>query len=123
MRNRNKALGTVALTVGLTMNAMHDGYENHWWWDNVTHFLGGFFLGLVLPKRKERETFLVIATIWECFEWWAASRKICEVYETIPEGCPRSMGFDGWSFDHQVEDTILDTVMGYYGVKVAQKLK
>lgn len=104
------------------MTALHDGHEKHWWWDNVNHFVGGFALGLILPHGKEERLFFPLAIVWEGFEWWLARQKLYERYDWYPEG-PRSMGYKGWSLDHQVEDTILDTVVGYYGVKLAMKLK
>lgn len=117
-----KLLATVATVVVLFLNINHDGYEKYWWWDNVGHFLSGFALGMVLPDGKERQHYLMLAAVWEAFEWKLATLKLYELHDNIPEG-PRSMGYEGWDFDHQVEDTILDTIMGYYGVKAAQKLK
>ena len=100
----------------------HEKHRAHWWLDNVTHFLGGFGLGLLFPDGHERKLFLVTAICWEMFEFWLARMKLYERFEWAPEG-PRSLGFEEWSVDHQVEDTILDTVMGYYGAKTAQRLK
>lgn len=112
----------VAIGIVASMNVSHKGYETHWWWDNIAHFFSGFALGLVLPSGKEREYFIVIATVWEAFEWKLATMKLYNYHELIPEG-PRAMGYEGWSFDHQVEDTILDTVVGDFGVQMARKLK
>lgn len=117
-----RLLATLTVTVVLAMNIKHGGYERYWWWDNTTHFLSGFALGLLLPSGREREYFLVIATIWEVFEWKLASLKLYETFGSLPEG-PRSLGYEEWTVDHQVEDTILDTVMGLYGVRVARALK
>lgn len=114
----------IASSTGIvaSLNVSHTGYEKHWWWDNVGHFFSGLALGMVLPDNKEVPMYLAIAAGWECFEWKLATMKLYELHDSIPEG-PRSMGFEHWDFDHQVEDTMLDTIMGYYGVRVAQAIK
>lgn len=111
-----------AIATVVAMNVNHRGYENHWWWDNVGHLLSGFAVGAILPEGREREGFLVIAIVWEGFEYCLARAKLYERFDWCPEG-PRSLGFEPWSFDHQVEDTILDVVVGYWGAKLAQRLK
>lgn len=112
----------VAGGIVMKMNISHQGYEKYWWWDNISHLVSGFLLGMLLPEGKERQYYYVIAAFWEAFEWKLASMKLYELHELIPEG-PRSMGYEGWTLDHQIEDTILDTIMGDLGVKSAQKLK
>lgn len=111
-----------AAMIVLAMNLNHRGYERYWWWDNVGHFLSGFTVGLVAPHGYEKHTYLTLVPLWEAFEWKLATMKLYELHDSIPEG-PRSLGYEGWCFDHQVEDTILDTIMGYYGVRLARLLK
>lgn len=118
----NHKLAAVASLVVTTMTVKHDGHEKHWWWDNLNHFIGGFAIGLVLPTETEKRLFPAIAILWEAFEYGLARCKLYERFEWFPEG-PRSLGYDGWEFDHQAEDTVLDTLMGYYGVKTAVRLK
>ena len=109
--------GAVAV---LTMNHLHEGYEKHWWWDNVVHFMSGFVLGMILPEDYEEGSFLGMATVWELFEWYSISSGLSEKSSRLPQ---RAMGTPEWSLDHQVEDTALDTIVGYWGVKVAKWLK
>lgn len=112
---------TVALTTVAVLNTYHTGYEKYWWWDNIAHFSSGLVLGILLPTGKERHCYAGLVVAWEYVEYRLAKAKLYERYP-VPEG-PRAMGFEKWSFDHQVEDTILDTLMGYYGIKVGQWLK
>ncbi|UBF23263.1 hypothetical protein M1M34_gp070 [Haloarcula tailed virus 2] len=122
MRLREKiGLGVAGGIVAVT-NIFHDGYAKHWWWDNVGHFASGYVIGTLAPEGKETLTYGALVPFWEAFEWKLATMKLYEKYDWCPEG-PRSMGYEGWDFDHQVEDTILDSLMGYYGVKLAQKVK
>lgn len=120
MSRAKLSLLVASVVVGMTV--AHDGHEKHWYWDNINHFLGGFALGLLLPEGKERHSYYAIAAVWEAFEWKLATMKLYEKHDLIPRG-PRSMGFEDWSFDHQIEDTILDTLMGDLGVRVARRIK
>lgn len=113
------AVWSTVVTMSLVF---HEKHREHWWWDNVAHFLGGFGLGMLYPDGQEHRLFLVTAAVWEAFEYWLARQKLYETYDWAPKG-PRSLGYEEWSFDHQAEDTLLDTVMGYYGAKTAQRLK
>ena len=122
MRKPSRLIPTIAATIVLTMNTRPSGYVNHWWWDNVCHFLSGLALGFVLPSGRERESYLTIAAVWELFEWWLATLKLYERFPMLPEG-PRSLGYEGWSFDHQIEDTILDVILGYFGIVTARRIK
>lgn len=117
-----KILSALASVAVLTMTAKHEGHKNHWWWDNLNHFIGGFAVGLLLPEGREEAYLLGICTLWEAFEWKLATMKLWENHDWFPKG-PRSMGFEDWDFDHQVEDTVLDTVMAYQGMKTAKRLK
>jgi hypothetical protein len=117
-----KTAAAVASVVVLAMTAKHDGHENHWWWDNLNHFIGGFAVGILLPEGRERECLLGICVVWEAFEWKLATMKLYESFDWFPKG-PRSMGYEEWELDHQCEDTLLDTVMAYQGMKAAKRLK
>lgn len=117
-----KVLVALAGSMVLAMTAKHDGHRKHWWWDNVNHFVGGFAVGMMLPDGKERSRLLVICAGWEAFEYALARAKLYETFDSVPEA-PRSLGYEGWEFDHQMEDTVLDTVMAYQGMKVAKRVK
>lgn len=119
---REQAAFAVGVLFVIVCNHDHDRYERHWWWDNVAHFTSGFTLGLLLPRGKERQTYAVCALLWEILEWYIASRNYHEIIDAMPNG-PRAMGHDEWTLDHQCEDTILDTLMGYYGVRTAMWIK
>jgi hypothetical protein len=110
-----------AASVVAVLSLKHDGHERHWWWDNLNHFLGGFVLGMVSP-RNERRTVVMVSVCWEAVEYVMSQSGVNEVVGLFPGG-PRALGFDGWSVDHQIEDTMLDTVMAREGARVAQHLK
>lgn len=122
MRFIKRIVATIAVAVVLSMNVGHEGYETHWWWDNVAHFFSGFIIGYLAPDGRERKFYWTLVPIWEAFEWKLATMKLYELHDAIPEG-PRSMGYEEWDFDHQVEDTILDSIMGDYGVRTAVRMK
>lgn len=90
--------------------AMHKAYryEDHWWWDNTAHFLGGYAVGSVLVDRVDDrmtvlKAFLILTTAWECYEYAIDERP-----------------WDGsMTWDHAVEDTVLDTYMGLTGAFLA----
>lgn len=96
--------GIVFIMTGL------DKFEDHWWWDNVAHFCGGLSVGTVLHEATDDDTgalagFLLVTTLWEAFEYSVGERP-----------------WDGsMCWDHAMEDTVLDTVMGFLGAYVAVK--
>lgn len=113
--NESGTVGAVVThAVPADVNTDYDGYSNHWWWDNVAHFLGGYAVGHVLSRalgNRERvlKAFLVITGAWEAVEYLSRER-------------PWHVDGDGemhWSFDHAMEDTALDTVMGAAGAYLA----
>lgn len=113
---------TIVAAIGVAILSLkHDGHERHWWWDNLNHFLGGFILGMILPRNEPRRV-VVVSVIWEGLEYVMAETKFNEAIGLFPSG-PRALGYDEWSFDHQVEDCVLDTVMAHEGAELAQKLK
>lgn len=117
----SKALTAAAGSIVAVTNLYHDGYDQHWWWDNLGHFCGGFVVGMALSDDgNESCRYFLLAVLWELAEYGMNKH---EGVNPFPDEGPRSLGHDEWDFDHQMEDTILDTLMGYYGVKLAQRLK
>lgn len=99
--------------VPIDIDADYDGYSNHWWWDNMAHFAGGYVVGAVLASvlsSRERvlKAFLVLTGGWEVFERAVGERP----WHTDESGM-------AWTFDHAMEDTALDTVMGAAGAYTA----
>lgn len=116
-----KVMVLAAVSIVAVTNIKYGGYEKHWWWDNVGHFASGFVVGVFLPEGREREYYFAIAVLWEILEWRLAVMELWRRFD-VPEG-PRALGFSGWDVDKQVEDTILDTVMGWKGVQLARMVK
>lgn len=88
----------------------YTGYDNHWWWDNVAHFLGGYAVGWVLTHlfgshRRTVAGFLFVTGGWEVFEY-ASNERPWHTDEN---------GEMVWAWDHAMEDTMLDTVAGAAG--------
>lgn len=92
----------------------YDPFDEHWWWDNATHALWGVTFGALLAVNGVSLTdslwfVLGISIAWEGYEYGAKER-------------PWHVDQNGerlWSFDHAMEDTVLDTLMaliGTYGV-------
>lgn len=82
-------------------------FEDHWWWDNLSHFMAGYAFGAALADQIEPRTiligFLLLATGWEIFEYRINERP-----------------WDGsMDWDHAMEDTVLDTYMGLSGAYTA----
>lgn len=107
---------TLMHLVPVEVDVAYDGYDNHWWWDNVAHFFGGYAVGTALScVFDDRETvlkaFLVVTGAWEVFEYGSRERP-WHVDEN---------GDMEWSFDHAMEDTALDTVMGLAGAYAATR--
>lgn len=120
-----------ASAVPVTIEIEYDGYSDHWWWDNVAHFLAGYAVGHVLARvfsslsekrlrfslrcdegaNRERvlKAFLLIAGVWETFEYQTGER---------PWHADESGNYE-WSFDHAAEDTTLDTLVGALGAYTA----
>lgn len=91
-----------------------DGYSDHWWWDNLAHFLGGYAVGYVLAhalgsRERVLKGFLVVTGAWEIFEYHTNERP----WHTDENGNME------WEFDHAMEDTALDTVAGAAGAYAA----
>lgn len=97
--------GVVFLMTGI------DKFEDHWWYDNVAHLAGGVSVGTAVHNftgdiKQSLVSFLLIATVWEIFEYLVGERP-----------------WDGsMCWDHAMEDTVLDTVMGLIGVYIAAKM-
>lgn len=99
--------------VGAGVVAMHRvyRYQEHWWWDNLAHLGAGFAIGTELGARTDDRSsvllgFLGLTTAWELFEFRIDERP-----------------WDGsMCWDHAMEDTVLDTVMGLAGAYLATRV-
>lgn len=94
----------------------YNGYDQHWWWDNVSHYLAGYAIGKFFSvftddERKILGGFVITATGWEIFEYLSGERP----WHTDENG------ETAWSFDHAAEDTILDTIVGVVGAYIATR--
>lgn len=101
-------------TVPLDVETEWDGYSQHWWWDNAAHLLGGYAVGHVLARflgSRERvlKAFLILTGGLEAVEYASGERP----WHTNGDG---EMA---WNWDHRMEDTALDTVMGAAGAYLA----
>lgn len=109
------AVGEILTTaMPLSVATDWDGYSNHWWWDNLAHYLAGYAIGSFLSpyyrdERKVIERFVQIAALWEGFEYVSQERP----WHTDENGDMV------WEWDHAMEDTVLDTIVGTYGAYVA----
>lgn len=102
---------TVAAVVSATMHIL-DRYEDHWWYDNLSHFCAGYAIGTALSEMEDDkqvvcQRFLVITSLWELFEYSIDERPWDDSVE---------------DFDHAMEDTVLDTYMGLTGAFIASHL-
>lgn len=106
----DRALVAIPAGIAFIMTGL-DKFEDHWWYDNLAHVCGGISVGTVVHHYTDDVeaslwTFLGIATLWEAFEYLVGERP-----------------WDGsMTFDHAMEDTLLDTVMGLVGVWLAARL-
>lgn len=110
------AFGSVLCDLAPSADMEFTGYDDHWWWDNVAHFFGGYAVGTALSlvlRDEERvlKAFLVLTGAWEVFEY-ATHERPWHVDES---------GEMLWEFDHAMEDTALDTIVGAAGAYVAAK--
>lgn len=103
-RLRHSAIASVVV-IGLHQTYR---YKEHWWWDNLAHFTAGYAIGSTLSEMTDDrstvlQAFLAITTGWEIFEYSIDERP-----------------WDGsMTWDHAMEDTVLDTYMGLTGAYVA----
>lgn len=99
----------IASAIPIAMTAWYR-YEEHWWWDNTAHFAGGYAVGDFVSNFTEtrKQTLLAftgVAACWELFEYCIGERP-----------------WDGsMCWDHAMEDTLLDTIMGAVGAYYAAK--
>lgn len=87
------------------------GEDDPWWYDNLLHFTSGVIIGALSVLLLDTTflgtavVFLLLAAVWEAFEYHYSIRPWDER--------------EDWTHDRAVEDTLLDTYMGLTGALMA----